>query len=351
MGVTLVHELPFLALFAGLLTTAGLLPLLIRFAPRLKLIAIANVRSSHVHPTPTGGGIAIALPVILWCALSPEPLGFWLAVSGGVLALTGLVDDLIDLAAWPRFLLQAVSVAGFLYATDTANGVVALVVIGFLTLWFVNLFNFMDGIDGIAATQALLFGLGVLLLSGATLSWIESLVWLVVGSSFAFLLYNWHPAQIFMGDAGALLLGLCLPAIVLTLDASGSVPVISSLILLTVFVFDATWTLGMRVVTRQNFTSAHRSHLYQRLATQWGHGRTSLAFGFYTSFWLFPLAWLAITMPAAGIGCLLAGVAPLVVMAVRFRAGLPDQQGMGKTLATEPGDSSRETHETDDSSQ
>ncbi|MBM4203303.1 MAG: glycosyl transferase family 4 [Gammaproteobacteria bacterium] len=338
--MTLVHELPLFALFAGLLTTAGMLSLLIRFAPRLKLIAIANARSSHVNPTPTGGGIAIGLPVILWCALSPEPLGFWLAVSGGVLALTGLVDDLIELPAWPRFLLQAVCVAGFLHATEATAGGAALIIIGLLTLWFVNLFNFMDGIDGIAGTQTLLFGLGVLLLSGATLTWIESLVWLVVGSSFAFLLYNWHPAKIFMGDAGALLLGLCLPAIVLALDAAGDLPFVASLILLAVFVFDATWTLGVRIITGQRFTAAHRSHLYQRLASRWGHGQTSLAFVFYACLWLFPLAWWAKTTPGAGVWLLLASVAPLMALAVRFRAGMPDQDGRERT---------RETHATDGS--
>jgi Fuc2NAc and GlcNAc transferase len=324
--VTLVHELPFIALLAGLLTTAGILPLLIRFAPRLKLIAVANARSSHVHPTPTGGGIAIAVPVLLWCGLSPEPFGFWLAVTGGVLALTGLVDDVLDLPALPRFLLQAGSVAGFLIATAAPGDLMAVVITGFLILWFVNLFNFMDGIDGIAGTQTLLFGLGALLLAGATLSWIESLLWVLVGSSAAFLGFNWHPARIFMGDAGALLLGLCLPAIVLALDASGDVPLVASSILLALFVFDASWTLGVRIVTGQTFTAAHRSHLYQRLALRLGHGRATLAFVFYACVWLFPLALWAKAQPAACVWALVASVAPLLVLAVRFRAGLPDEE-------------------------
>lgn len=326
--MTLVYELPLLALFAGLLTTAGLLPILIRFAPQLRLVAYPNQRSSHSAPTPTGGGIAIAVPVLLWCALAPEAAGMPLAIAGGVLALTGFLDDMFDLPALPRLFIQAGTVGGFLWATGYLSwAATELLVFGFLgigVLWFVNLFNFMDGIDGIAASQVLVFGIGVLLLSGATLTWVESLIWLVVGSSAGFLCFNWHPARIFMGDAGALLLGLFIPATALALDRSGDVPLVASLILLAVFLFDASFTLGVRLVTGQRFTAAHRSHLYQRLARRWGHGRATTAFVLYAGLWLLPLAAYAAKSPAYGPWLGMLAVLPLLVLAIRYRAGQRD---------------------------
>jgi Fuc2NAc and GlcNAc transferase len=322
--MTLVDQLPLVALLAGFLTTAGLLLILVRFASQLKLVAYPNQRSSHSVPTPTGGGIAIAVPVLLWCAFAPEAIGVHLALAGGVLALTGFLDDVYDLPALPRFVIQAGCVGGFLYATGAASGVLVLGLTGLGVLWFVNLFNFMDGIDGIAAGQALVFGVGVLLVSGATLTWLESFVWVVVGSSLGFLIFNWHPARIFMGDAGALLLGICIPAIAIGLDRSGDVPLVASLILLAAFLFDATFTLGVRVFTGQQFTAAHRSHLYQRLARQWGHGRATTAFLLYAGLWLLPLAAGAARAPAHGPWLWAMAILPLLVLAIRYRAGRRD---------------------------
>jgi Fuc2NAc and GlcNAc transferase len=192
-------------------------------------------------------------------------------------------------------------------------------------LWFINLFNFMDGIDGIAASQAVVFGFGVLVLAGPTEPWMESLIWLMTGSCIAFLLYNWNPARIFMGDAGALLLGLCLPLIALALHLTGQLPLIASMLLLTVFVFDATYTLCVRIVTGQPFTQAHKSHLYQRMAGVYGHARTTTAFVLYATVYLLPLAWLATQLPQLGVWLLIPAVLPLVWLAIWSGAGRPDK--------------------------
>lgn len=321
--MTLISPEPLIGMFAGLLSAVVVLAVLVRFAPVLRLVATPNYRSSHVSPTPTGGGIAMVFPVLAWCASAPVSWGVSLACAAGVLALVGLLDDVFELPAIPRLLIQAGSVMWMLAQISPEPGIIVFLVTALAVLWFVNLFNFMDGIDGIAGSQVVVFGVGVLLLSGATLTWVESLIWVLIGSSVGFLLFNWHPARIFMGDAGSLSVGLCLPVIALVLDHSGEVPLVASLILLAAFVFDASYTLGVRILTGQQFASAHRSHLYQRLADAWGHGRTTAAFLGYSALLLLPAALLASRYPNWGIVLLAVVVAPLAVLSWRYRAGMP----------------------------
>ncbi len=317
----LVSGLPLGALLGGLVGSVVLVALLVRLAPGLRLLAHANERSSHVRPTPTGGGIAIAVPLLVWCAFSPEPFGRYLAVGGGVLALVGLIDDLLDLPALFRFLSQ-ISVIGWFISMAWPEAALSWqLVTGLGMLWFVNLFNFMDGIDGLAASQSLLYCLGVLLLTGAMLTWTESLLWMIAGACLGFLLFNWPPARVFMGDAGALLLGLLLPAVAIELERTAFLPIAVSLLLLVVLVFDASWTLGVRVITGQKFTSAHRSHLYQRLAIRYGHLRTTSGFIVYFVVVQLPLAWLMTHGMVGEIWILATAIVPLLLLSLMYSAG------------------------------
>jgi Fuc2NAc and GlcNAc transferase len=319
--IELVSGLPLGALLGGLIGSLLLVPLLIQLAPRLRLIAHANERSSHVRPTPTGGGIAIALPVLVWCAVSPQPFGQYLAIGGGIVALIGVIDDVFDLPALFRFLAQ-ISVIGWFISMAWPDATLAeQLITGFGMLWFLNLFNFMDGIDGLAASQALLYCLGVLLLTGAMLTWTESLLWMISGSCLGFLLFNWPPARVFMGDAGALLLGLSLPALAIELDRTGYLPLTVSLLLVVVFVFDASWTLGVRVITGQRITRAHRSHLYQRLAITYGHLRTTTGFVLYFVMIVLPLAWTMTRFEVAAIWTFSAAILPLLLLSFAHSAG------------------------------
>ena len=134
----------------------------------------------------------------------------------------------------------------------------ALVVIAVCMVWFTNLYNFMDGVDGYAAVQCLVFCVGAQWVAGGVPGWIGELIWLLGGVSVAFLTFNWPPAKIFMGDVGSGFIGLLLAFLVFYLWHRGNVPFIASLILLAVFWFDATYTLCVRIVTQQEFTQAHR---------------------------------------------------------------------------------------------
>ena len=187
----------------------------------------------------------------------------------------------------------------------------------------VNLYNFMDGIDGIAACQCITYCAGVLLLGRAE-AFADELLWLLLGAGAGFLWFNRPPARIFMGDVGSALFGFLLGVISLTLDARRQMPLIASLILLAGFWFDATYTLCVRIATGQQFTSAHRSHLYQQCAQRLGHRRTTTMFTVFAVVWLLPLAWLVMRAPSFSIAWLALAIAPLLIASVRLRAGYPD---------------------------
>jgi Fuc2NAc and GlcNAc transferase len=305
---------------AGLLLAAGV----IRLALHLQWVAVPNERSSHRRSTPTAGGVAIVVPVL--CLLGVQAAGgdavaSVLILCAGGLALLGLIDDVRPLSAGLRFACQMLAAAVLVwYLTPDLNGALKLV-ITFLVVWHVNLFNFMDGIDGIAAVQTLVFCLGVPLVAGGVDGLPGLLIWVTAGATLGFLAFNWPPARLFMGDVGALFLGLLIAALVLLLDAGGTLGVVPSLVLLTGFWFDASYTLCVRMMTGQPFTRPHRSHLYQRLTDRLGHRRTTMLFGAMGFFWLLPLAWLAERQ--VGWEPVLLGVAalPYLAGALAFGAG------------------------------
>jgi len=169
--------------------------------------------------------------------------------------------------------------------------------------------------------QTLVFCLGVALIAGGVDGLPGLLIWVTAGATLGFLAFNWPPARLFMGDVGALFLGLLIAALVLLLNADGTLGVVPSLVLLTGFWFDASYTLCVRMFTGQPFTRPHRSHLYQRLTDRLGHRRTTMLFGAMGFVWLLPLAWLA--ERHVGWGPVLLGVAvlPYLAGALAFRAG------------------------------
>ena len=320
--------------------SAALAWLLIAFARWRSIFAMPNQRSSHNVPTPTLGGVAIAVPVFTLAGLrlGEDPLCWAVLGGGGMLAALGLFDDLRDLSARVRFPFQCCAVAIALWTVPVAIPLILtpvsidagwlIVCFDFLLLlWMVNLYNFMDGIDGIAASQCIIYCAGVLLI-GQPAEFVEELLWVLVGSSVGFLWLNRAPARLFMGDVGSGLLGLLVGIVSLTLDQRQQMPLIASLILLTGFWFDATYTLCVRIATGQSFTTAHRSHLYQKCAQRFGHGRTTTMFIGFAVVWLMPLAWLVGDDPSGSFLWLTLAVVPLLFASVRMRAGHPLESGV-----------------------
>jgi len=299
--------------------------LLIHLAPRFQLLAHPNARSSHVSATPTMGGIAIIAPVLVVLALttiqSGDTFAPGLLFAAILLALVGVLDDLRELSAGLRFCAQVFAVILLLYWLDPGLTPFWLCLIGLLMLWLINLYNFMDGIDGIAGLQALVFCIGAIVLAQGVSGVAGILLWSISGATVGFLAFNWPPARIFMGDVGSLVLGLTIGALVFELHRTSELPFIASVILLSGFWIDASYTLCVRMLTGQRFTQAHRSHLYQRLSDRLGHLGTTSLFGMVAVVWLMPLAWLSVRFPVWSAGCVVVAALPYLIGAVWFRAG------------------------------
>jgi Fuc2NAc and GlcNAc transferase len=311
-----------------------------RYALARSLMDIPNGRSSHSVPTPRGGGVAIvlsflaALPLLASVGVLAWPMMWALLGAGGWVAVVGFLDDHGHIAARWRLLAHFIG-AG--WALGWLGGLPPLVIFGFdldlgwlgyalaafYLVWLLNLYNFMDGIDGIASVEAICVCLGGALLylllgeGGAALAPL-ALALAVAG----FLFWNFPPARIFMGDAGSGFLGIALG--VLSLQAAWVAPQLlwSWLILLGVFIVDATWTLFRRLLRGDKVYEAHRSHAYQYASREFGkHLPVTLAVAGLNLFWLLPIAlWVGLGGLDGALGLLVAYL-PLVWLAVRLKAG------------------------------
>ncbi|MDZ7670770.1 MAG: glycosyltransferase family 4 protein [Gammaproteobacteria bacterium] len=329
----MVADVALMLLVGAFAVTVVLQWLTVWCARRLSIHAHPNERSFHDRPTPTGGGVAfvaVMLGYLVWLALSGAASALALAAAGTAVAAAGLWDDLRETSPALRLLVQGVAagVCVWILLPQAQWLLVLAVFIGLV--WHINLYNFMDGIDGIAGVQTLVFAVGAHVVAGGVAGWPGDLLWLCVGSVTAFLVFNWPPARVFMGDVGSGFLGLLIGALAVLLWQQQSLPLAASLILLAGFWLDASYTLIVRILTGQSFTQAHRSHLYQKVALRRGHLWTTVCFLLYAVFWLMPLAWLSARFPAdfppATLLWVLPAAAPLAAAAWWLRAGTPEPQ-------------------------
>ncbi len=242
-----------------------------------------NERSSHERLVPRGGGLAVVVPVlVIWAALAPwlggaEKVGLVVVLALPLLAV-GWYDDRRGAPVLLRLAVQAVAVGGGLAALPD-DGLVLQglapfwldrVVAAGLWLWFVNLFNFMDGIDGIAGVGAACIGAGLALiglLAGGGPE-VAAYAAAVAAAALGFLHWNWPPARIFLGDVGSVPLGYLLGWLLLTAAAAGFWA--AALLLPLYYLADATIVLGRRALRREAVWRPHRQHFYQRAAAALG---------------------------------------------------------------------------------
>jgi Fuc2NAc and GlcNAc transferase len=308
---------------------------------KVGIIDIPNERSSHSSPVPRGGGVAIVAGVLAGLVLSHDGFSLERWHLAGVMlpaisvALVGLVDDKWGLAVLPRLGVQGAAVllvvAMFLAGIAGQSGLIgawlwlycAGIVIGLL--WLINLYNFMDGIDGIASLQAVFVAgtLGVLSIAGDPGSFSGTLGLSVAACAAGFLTFNWPPARIFMGDTGSGFLGFIIGAVALAGISEHLVSPFVPLILMAAFISDATVTLLRRMLRGERWHQAHRAHAYQHLAVRFRqHRKVLICLAGVNLVWLLPLALLAQGFPRwGGALCGLAYV-PLVVSAMRLGAGI-----------------------------
>jgi Fuc2NAc and GlcNAc transferase len=270
-------------------------------AVRRALFDAPNERSLHRSPTPRLGGVAIATSALLalcvQAVLSASSEWVWLSAIGAALAGVGLVDDLRSLPAAPRLALHVV--AGVAVVRGLAPNVVyltpgyspsvpATIVAIAIIVWVVgvlNIYNFMDGMDGLAGSQAifaaLVYAWWFAIVGAPT---IALLCATLVAATSGFLMHNFPPARIFMGDAGSTFIGFCLASLAVVGMRYGMAMATVALPIAP-FLLDATFTLCRRVHRREAIWKAHRSHLYQR-AVQTGLGHRDVL--------LVYLAWMAV---------------------------------------------------------
>lgn len=256
-----------------------------------------NERSSHVSPTPRGGGLGVMAALIpAWIIVPfilPAPDGMssalWL-IPLAALFLVGVswVDDITTLGPLPRLISQfAAALAGaFVIDGQVFQGLLPspldpiIAAIGWV--WFINLFNFMDGIDGISGIEATAIGLGLLLIGGlgggAVIDTTHGQALAIAAAAIGFLIWNWPPAKIFLGDCGSVPLGFLLGWLLLSLAANGAWQ--AAAILPLYYLADATLTLLRRIIRGKKFWRGHRDHFYQAAIKRGlSHGRVSSAIG------------------------------------------------------------------------
>ncbi len=305
--------LPILLPPLAAVVTAALLAWLLREGRALPLDH-PNERSLHARPVPRVGGVAIflvALPALL--LIQWNPLVTMLAA-----ALAGLsyLDDRSDLPIAVRFGAHAVAAAVFVLAALPGLPLVAVPVLVLAVMWMTNLYNFMDGSDGLAGGMAL-FGFGTY----AVGAWLAGDILLasacatLAACAAAFLLFNFHPARVFMGDAGSVPYGFLAGAIGLAGWQAGHWPLWFPVLAFSPFVVDASVTLARRMLRGEKFWRPHRTHYYQRLVQLgWGHGRTALAEYALMLACGAAAVWASRTSPSTQAGVLVAaGVVYLVI--------------------------------------
>lgn len=278
-----------LVLAGAAIATALATHLVLAGLRRRAILDHPNERSSHAQPTPRGGGIAVvAVLAPSWILIQLNaPLGEpsqWLAIGGIVaLALLSWLDDLFGLSAGLRIVCHGLAVAIVLTALPAERLIFQgllppladHIATGILWLWFINLFNFMDGIDGISGVEALSIALGLSLVAaldgGLALHHDVLLALALAGSALGFLVWNWHPARLFLGDVGSVPLGFALGWLLILAALAGHWA--AALILPLYYFADATITLARRAARGEKIWRAHREHFYQQaVARGQSHG-------------------------------------------------------------------------------
>ena len=334
-----------LVILSGSAVLAALLTLIIRKSALHKdLLDVPNDRSLHTVPTPRGGGAAIVLVFIaaiiaLMAADYVEAKNAVILIGcGAIIALTGFLDDRQMLShARSRLALHfvaaliAVSALDGLptlpvFGTDVSLGFFGGVLVTVYLVWLLNLFNFMDSIDGISGAEVVsVCGAAAFLIHRTTHDYnIASLPLVLAAATLGFLVFNWPPAKIFMGDVGSGFVGFIIG--VFSLIAAKNVGSLGWVwvILLGVFIVDATVTLIGRLVRKQKPHVAHRSHAFQHLALRFvSHKPVTVGVVAINLFWLFPIAFAVTEGRIDGFAGVLIAYTPLTIAALILGSGTP----------------------------
>lgn len=319
------------------------------YAIKHNVIDRPNQRSSHSVPTPRGGGVAIVitfLAALVWLYYTQmltvnSFLGLF--IPGLIVAVIGFLDDHGHIAARWRLLMHFLAAVIGLYYLGSFPVItlfgytlslswIGMILGCFYLVWMLNLYNFMDGINGLASSQAVMFAacsavLMVINQYSAVPGSIYPLALALAGAAAGFLVWNFPVAKIFMGDAGSGFLGIVIGLMILHIAKVDSHFFIAELCLLGVFIVDATTTLLRRVVAGKKVYEAHASHGYQILARKFGsHIPVTLLAIAVNLLWLFPLALLIASARIDGLVGLIIAWVPLLFVALKCGAGVKEKE-------------------------
>jgi len=307
---------------------------LVYFSHKHSILDETTQRSSHSHPTPRIGGISFTLLILLTINIffyfEELALNYYLAllIPTSLVAAISVVDDLrkgisriVRLSTHLIASVLALTLVGL--APNTAHTLIIFCVSAIAIAWFINLFNFMDGIDGIAATEAI-FIIGAL--AGYSF-FAEEAHWgilqlMILAPILGFAIINWQPARIFMGDIGSTFLGMLIPISLIISVQQDLLTVWSAIILTSSFLMDSSWTLLIRFTTGQKWHEPHRSHLYQIMSRKMGsHRRVCILNLLLNMIWTLPISIAATIFPNFGQLFTLLALLPILVLCIMHRSG------------------------------
>lgn len=318
-----------------ILTSIGGVFLYKKIAINFGIIANPNFRSLHELPVPRGGGVMFSLlftffMVILWVFKGLSDQLFYLVGVGGLLAaIFGLIDDIKNISARFKLVVQFLLAVWAVYLLFTEishlwNWLPLCIVIGtclFFMVWVMNAYNFMDGVDGMAASGAIFSTLTlavVLYLTGGSIVLISILIFIAITVS-GFLVFNWAPATVFMGDSGSVFLGYFFGSFFLLTVLKNDLSIWNWLTIFGYFFADTSATQVTRIILVKKWYLAHRSHAYQNLARLTkSHAKVSGTVVLYNLLWVLPLATWSALQPQMGVVTALLSVSPALYVSLKF---------------------------------
>lgn len=271
----MTHYAPLISALTTLLVTAILLSS--RIGKRIQ--DVPNQRSLHRSPVPRIGGLGLIAGILSGWVLAATSLAWWLLTPLCLLFAVSLLDDVRGLPVRVRLSVHIIAALVLVFGSGiAAHGILVALIAVLAVIWMTNLYNFMDGSDGLAGGMAFFgfatYGVAALMRGGESYAMLN---FSIAASALSFLYYNFHPAKVFMGDAGSIPLGFLAAAMGLWGWQKGLWPVWLPPLAFSPFVADATVTLLKRTVRGAKITEAHREHYYQRMVQiGWGHRNVSL---------------------------------------------------------------------------
>lgn len=312
----------------------------IRIAHAQEILDVPNIRSSHTAPVPRGAGIAIVLAslsmlgILTYMGMLSVSFAIATGAAGAAIAIMSFCDDIFGGVSWKaRFIVQFAASVWAIYwvggipiislgFSDFYIGFVGNVLGVLVLMWMTNLYNFMDGIDGSSGSETVFIGLTGFAILAINGHWDIGMLYLAPAvSAAAFLIWNWSPAKIFMGDVGAAFIGFLFGILPIICLKTGTMSPWIGFMLPAVFVTDASITLLVRAVQGERLYEAHRTHAFQHFAQKHGHAKTVLVMAAVNLAWILPLSLLANHFKPLAFVITIAAYVPLIIAAFLLSAG------------------------------